>query len=81
MHQTGQRIKLKIDIDAPEITVPVSSQSEEVIVACLGHLELRNTFHLAESIGDPADKPPIYEEYRIELNDLKVYRWVCKHYS
>jgi len=85
LHQNGQRMKLNIAINGPEVTIPVSSESREVIVAYLGFLRLSNTFHLVEGeaggasiTSEPAGKQqqqlPIFEEYEIKLSDLQVYR-------
>ncbi len=78
LHQNGQRLKLNIVIDAPEVIIPVSSVSPEVIVAYLGHLTLSNTFHLVESSGTngraAGGGEAIFEKYKIELSDLEVYR-------
>jgi len=45
LHQNGQRMKLNIAINGPEVT-SVSSESREATVAYLGFLRLSNTFHL-----------------------------------
>ena len=85
LHQNGQRMKLNIAINGPEVTIPASSESREVIVAYLGFLRLSNTFHLVEGgtggasiTPEPAGKQqqqlPIFEEYEIKLRDLQVYR-------
>ena len=82
LHQNGQRMKLNVAINGPEVTIPVSSVSREVIVAYLGFLRLSNTFHLvkggvsgAPTTPGPAGKQqPIFEKYEVELKDLQVFR-------
>ena len=83
LHQDGQRLQLDVAIDAPEVTIPVSSQSQEVIVAYLGFLRLSNTFHLVERgagggaiPGTHQQQRAIFERYTIDLKDLQVYRLV-----
>ncbi|XP_064396100.1 intermembrane lipid transfer protein VPS13C-like isoform X3 [Halichondria panicea] len=70
---SGQRIKLSITLKAPEIVVPLHSNSGEVIVADLGVLRLSNSFHLVGGWSG-GERPPLYEEYDIQLKDLQVYR-------
>ena len=73
LHQNGQRLKLSVTLDAPLITIPISSNSDEIVVANLGHLKLSNTFHLVD--GGAADQNwPIFEKHCIELTNLQVYR-------
>lgn len=74
-HASGQRLKLDISIQAPEITVPLKSDSKEVIVADLGSLSLSNTFHIAKRT-DVVQQAAIYERHVIKLNNLKVFRYV-----
>ena len=84
LHKNGQRMKLNIAINGPEVT-SVSSESREATVAYLGFLRLSNTFHLmkggaggASITPEPAGKQQqqlaILEEYEIKLRDLQVYR-------
>jgi len=85
LHQNGQRMKLNIAINGPEVTIPVRSESREATVSYLGFLHLSNTFHLmkggasgASITPEPAGKQQqqlaILEEYEIELRGLQVYR-------
>ena len=77
MHQDGQRVKLDVEIDAPEITIPVSSQSNEALVVDLGELNLSNTFHhyTVEGASFDAGKLPIYEKISVVLKKLQIYRY------
>ena len=76
-HKSGQRLKLDVILNAPEVIVPLESQSKEVVVVDLGTLTLSNTFHLTrpEAEQDPA----LYEQYAIKLTQLQVFRYslVC----
>ena len=78
MHQNGQRLKLDIQIDAPEIIIPVSSQSNEALVIDLGQLNLLITFHQypAEGARFDGEKLPIYENLSIMLTNLHMYRYI-----
>jgi len=84
LHQNGQRMKLNIAINGPDVT-SASSESREATVAYLGFLRLSNTFHLvkggaggASITPEPAGKQQqqlaILEDYEIKLRDLQVYR-------
>ncbi len=73
-HSNGQRLRLNLTLKAPEIIVPLHSSSDEVIIADLGVLQLSNSFHIVDSwSGD--ERPPLYEEYDIQLKDLRVFRY------
>ena len=71
MHQDGKRVKLDVDVRTPEIVVPVSSQSAQLVVADLGHLKLTNTFHLHSK-----RREALFEKYSIQLLDLQLYRYI-----
>lgn len=73
MHQDGKRVKLDVDIQAPEIVVPISSQSTQLVVADLGHLKLANTFHL-----HPKQPDALFDKYSIQLLDLQLYRYASE---
>lgn len=78
---SGQRLKLKISIQAPEITIPLKSDSNEVVVADLGSLSLTNTSHIAKKMEVTTDSgvehwAAVYEKYTIELNNLQIYRYM-----
>jgi hypothetical protein len=68
-HNNGTRIKLSVSLEAPEIVVPLRSDSEELIVADLGRLTLSNSFY-----HPPSEKDAFAEEHTIQLSDLTVIR-------
>ena len=70
VHQSGQRIKLNIKVDAPEILLPTHSTSTVVLVTYLGLLTLTNTFHYRDINGHP-----VYEESTITLSAIEIYRY------
>ena len=41
-------IKLNVSMDSPQIIIPASSTSADLVVADLGHLTVKNTFKNAE---------------------------------
>ena len=43
------RVSLSIDADAPILILPRSSVSSDMLVACLGHIVVANTFQYAGS--------------------------------
>lgn len=69
LYKNALRIKLDVSIVAPEIVVPLHSDSDEVIVADLGMLTLSNTFHTV-----PAEKRAMGEEHNVKLSNLQVTR-------
>ena len=75
LHQNGQKIKLSVVIDAPEVVLPSSSHSHDIMVAYLGLLKLSNTFHAVKR-EQPTTPPPIYEDYNISVTDLTIYRYI-----
>ena len=73
-------MKLDISIQAPEITIPLKSDSTEVIVADLGSLSLSNSFHVAKIMDVTSDlgviqQAAIYERHDIKLNNLQIFRY------
>ena len=43
------RVSLNIDADAPILILPRSSASSDILVACLGHIVVANSFQYAGS--------------------------------
>lgn len=70
-HKNGTRIKLTVSLEAPQIVVPLKSDSREVILADLGRLTLSNSFY-----HPPSEKTALAEDYDIQLADLQVIRYV-----
>ena len=75
------RMKLDISIQAPEITVPLSSISRDIVVLDLGQLTLVNEFvQLDVGFGkDNSGKDNsvvLYEQYSVKLTDLQMYRYM-----
>lgn len=68
------KMKLDISIQAPEITVPLSSLSHDIVVLDLGQLTLRNEFLLLD-VGLSADMSvALYEQHYVTLTNLQIYR-------
>ena len=70
-----KRIKLSVSVQAPEITVPLNSESLEIVVLNLGQLTLTNMFHVLDTGFAAEQNRALYEEYLINLTDLEVYRY------
>lgn len=70
-HKNGTRIKLSVSLEAPEIVVPLRSDSKEVILADLGRLTLSNSFY-----HPPSESTALAENYDIQLADLQVIRYI-----
>ena len=62
-----------MSIRAPEIIVPLSSKSQEIVVLDLGQLTLQNEFCFIQ-VGIAEGDKALYEEHHIKLTDLKMYR-------
>jgi len=57
LHKNGQRMKLNIAINGPEV-ISASSESREATVSYLGFLCLSNTFHLMKGGAGGASITP-----------------------
>ena len=63
-----------MSVQAPEITVPLSSKSRDIAVLDLGQLTLANVF-LGTDVGFSKERSlAIYEQYNVKLTQLQVYR-------
>ena len=68
------KMKLDIFVRAPEITVPHSSLSHDIVVLDLGQLILANGFVVVD-VGFSEDKnKALYEQYSIKLTELQIFR-------
>lgn len=68
------KMKLNISIQAPEITVPLSSLSHDIVVLDLGQLTLQNEFLLLD-VGLSSDMSvALYEQHYVTLTNLQIYR-------
>lgn len=72
--EVQKRIKLNVSIRAPEITVPLNSQTKDIVVLDLGQLTLENEFHLIDLGDTPDHNKVLYEQYQVKLTDLEMYR-------
>lgn len=70
------KMKLDIFIRAPEITVPLSSLSQDIVVLDLGQLTLVNEFLLLD-VGFAKNKSAVLcEQCYVKLTNLKMYRYI-----
>ena len=74
MQDLPKRIKLDISIRAPEITVPLSSQSSDIVVLDLGQLTLENEFLLLDADSTGVKSMALYEQHYVKLTNLEMYR-------
>ena len=68
------RIKLDISVQAPEVTVPLSSLSRDVVVLDLGQLTLTNEFSALDVGFSKKQSVALYEQHDVRLTQLQVYR-------
>ena len=67
-------MKLDISIRAPEITVPLSSQSSDIVVLDLGQLTLENEFLFLDADSTGGKSMALYEQHYVKLTNLEMYR-------
>ena len=68
------KMKLDISIQAPEITVPLSSRSCDIVVLDLGQLTLLNEFLLLDMGFSTDMSVALYEQHYVKLTILQIYR-------
>uniref|UniRef100_A0A8C1Q6U8 Vacuolar protein sorting 13 homolog A n=1 Tax=Cyprinus carpio TaxID=7962 RepID=A0A8C1Q6U8_CYPCA len=71
--ERSTRISLDVDIKAPVVFLPQSSVSNNVIVADLGLVTVKNHFEIVSS-PTHTKIPPVMDIMAVGLSDLKMYR-------
>ncbi|KTG45527.1 hypothetical protein cypCar_00012669 [Cyprinus carpio] len=71
--ERSTRISLDVDIKAPVVFLPQSSVSQNVIVADLGLVTVKNHFEIVSS-PTHTKIPPVMDIMAVGLSDLKMYR-------
>ncbi|XP_026125478.1 intermembrane lipid transfer protein VPS13A isoform X3 [Carassius auratus] len=71
--ERSTRISLDVDIKAPVVFLPQSSVSQNVIVADLGLVTVKNHFEIVSS-PTHTKIPPVMDIMAVALSDLKMYR-------
>ena len=66
------RILLSIDIQAPYIVVPQTSNSPDALVVDLGHLTMKNRFDL-RNVRNEIGSPAIVETINLSLEELRIH--------
>nr|XP_006815973.1 PREDICTED: vacuolar protein sorting-associated protein 13C-like [Saccoglossus kowalevskii] len=75
IQREGKKIGLNINIRAPVILVPQSSQSANTLIAHFGDLSIRNVYEEAKiPSGISVDHIPYVDKMLIELNAVQVSR-------
>ncbi|XP_015828201.3 intermembrane lipid transfer protein VPS13A isoform X1 [Nothobranchius furzeri] len=75
--ERSSRIALSVHFNAPVIFLPQSSSSENVIVADLGRLSVKNRFAKKPFKSDAAI-PPVVDIMTVKLTNLKMFRTTYK---
>lgn len=75
-HRNGKRIKLNIVVEAPEVVVPVQSDSYHTLVVDLGKISVSNSFCLVQVEGgdELTKKSAIAEAMEVKLSNMQVSR-------
>lgn len=68
------RIKLDISVQAPEVILPLSSKSQDVVVLDLGQLTLTNGFFGLDVGFSKERSVALYEQHHVKLTQLQLYR-------
>ncbi|NWR93258.1 VP13A protein, partial [Furnarius figulus] len=71
--ERSSRLALDINIKAPVVIVPQSAMSENVLVADLGLITVKNRFCIAKT-RTRHNLPPVIDSMTVKLSELKIYR-------
>ncbi|XP_039244729.1 vacuolar protein sorting-associated protein 13A isoform X2 [Pipra filicauda] len=71
--ERSSRLALDINIKAPVVIIPQSAMSENVLVADLGLITVKNQFFIAETRMS-YNLPPVIDSMTVKLSELKLYR-------
>ncbi|XP_071436909.1 intermembrane lipid transfer protein VPS13A isoform X1 [Pithys albifrons albifrons] len=71
--ERSSRLALDINIKAPVVIVPQSAMSENVLVADLGLITVKNKFFIAKT-RTRYNLPPVIDSMTVKLSELKLYR-------
>ncbi|KAF5289221.1 hypothetical protein FQR65_LT00109 [Abscondita terminalis] len=72
-YKNSTKISLNIDLKAPEIIVPVSSQSLEALMLDLGYITIVNKFTNLE-IKNDSGQNAVVDDMKLKLTDLSIAR-------
>ncbi|NXC36667.1 VP13A protein, partial [Campylorhamphus procurvoides] len=78
--ERSSRLALDINIKAPVVIVPQSAMSENVLVADLGLITVKNRFRIAKT-RTRYTLPPVIDSMTVKLSELKIYRSCYEHGS
>ncbi|KAJ7410930.1 hypothetical protein BTVI_51740 [Pitangus sulphuratus] len=71
--ERSSRLALDINIKAPLVIIPQSAMSENVLVADLGLITVKNQFFIAKT-RVWYNLPPVIDSIAVKLSELKLYR-------
>ncbi|XP_027765687.1 vacuolar protein sorting-associated protein 13A isoform X1 [Empidonax traillii] len=71
--ERSSRLALDINIKAPLVIIPQSAMSENVLVADLGLITVKNQFFIAKT-RVCYNLPPVIDSITVKLSELKIYR-------
>lgn len=73
VYAKATKISLTVDLKAPDIIVPVDSNSYHALEVDLGHLSITNSFIVLE-IKNEQGHPAVVDEMKLQLTNMKVQR-------
>lgn len=72
-YQNATKISLNIDLKAPDIVVPIDSQSKEALLLDLGHITILNRF-IQLNIKNQFGNSAMLDELSLKLTHLTLVR-------
>lgn len=72
-YEKATKISLNVDLNAPDIIVPVDSSSYHVLAIDLGHLSITNSFIVLEE-KNKSGHPAVVDEMRLKLTNMTIHR-------
>lgn len=78
--QKQPRVSLDIQLSAPIVIIPKSSESTDAIIIDLGRLNVSNTFQVLTKKDDKG-LPAVLDSMGIELTSLRIFRLLMSEFD
>jgi len=73
IEENSMKIKLDVDVRAPQILIPQDSQQKEGFIIDLGHFVVSNSFQIIPDTAE-MEKKAIVDMISVEMTNLTVIR-------